>query len=355
MTHQGDIGGSTNSITWLTRGLAARGHQVTLACRPESLIASRFQDGPVTLAPLDLARGIRLAGQARTWKRWIQEERFDVVNAHASLDRHLLSYARMLGLRAAIVHTRRNVALSTGGRLRAWFDARTTDAVIAVSGEVGADLVRRGLPRDHVHVVRNGLPLSELPQPDPDRVAALRDELALRAGVPVLGVLARRKSQPELLRAAGELNRPLEILLAGVEEDEELRVAREQLPDAVRSRCLGFRDDVADLSALLDVFVLPSTIEGFSLALLEAMARGLPCVASDAGGNREALDEGAGLIYPPGDVPALAQALRGLLDRPEEARRMGERASRRAHAEFDVSRTVERTEAVYTHALEGAG
>lgn len=350
MTHQGDVGGSTNSITWLTRGLAERGHDVLLACRPESLIASRFRNGAVQRVDLDLPRGLNLAREAFRWKRWVDEHEVDVVNAHASLDRHLLSYLRLLGCRSTLVHTRRNLALSTGGRLRARFDTATTDAIIAVSDEVGDDLLRRGVPESHVAVVRNGLPFSELPSADPDRVQALRAELDLRDGVPVLVVIARRKSQEELYAAATELGRPVEILCVGIEEDDVLRHAAANLPEGSRARCLGFRDDVADLSALADIFILPSRIEGFSLALLEAMSRGLPCIATDAGGNREALEEGAGQVYAVGDVPGLAGALRRWLDDPAAARTVGERAAERALREFDVSRTVERTESVYERA-----
>ena len=104
---------------------------------------------------------------------------------------------------------------------------------------------------------------------------------------------------------------------------------------------------------LLDVFVLPSTIEGFSLALLESMARGLPCIASDAGGNREALAEDAGRLYPPGDVAALASALAGLLDDPSAARALGERARERVHKEFDIGSTVESTLALYRRLVPG--
>jgi glycosyltransferase involved in cell wall biosynthesis len=100
------------------------------------------------------------------------------------------------------------------------------------------------------------------------------------------------------------------------------------------------------------VFVLPSEIEGFSLALLEAMARGVPCIATAAGGNREALAQGAGIIVPPRDPPALAKALARILDDPEAARELGRRASERAYAEFDVSRTVQETRALYASLLE---
>ncbi|NNE43326.1 MAG: glycosyltransferase, partial [Gemmatimonadetes bacterium] len=183
------------------------------------------------------------------------------------------------------------------------------------------------------------------------RTAAVRTELGLRDGVPVIGVIARRKSQDDLLRAVQSHQGPLEILFSGIEEDAELAALRATLPEGVRVQCLGFRPDVAEISALLDVFVLPSGIEGFSLAILEAMARGLPCIATDAGGNREALDNGAGIIVPPGDPEALAKALARLLRDPDAARRMGAAARRRALDEFDVARTVERTEALYERVL----
>lgn len=347
MTHQGDFGGSTNSITYLAKGLAERGHDVFLACRPESLLASRFPQGPVRCVEMRLPRGPALFAEAVRWKRWIDESGVDVVNAHASLDRHLVSYLRILGTRAVLVHTRRNVVRSAGGWLRSRYDAATTDAIVAVSREVKGGLVRRGVPGGHVEVIRNGIPVSDLRRADAEHTNALRRILELRDGVPVVGVVARRKQQQDLLAAAARLARPLEILLAGVTEDADLAQRIATLPEGVRVRCLGFRDDVPEISALLDVFVLPSAIEGFSLALLEAMARGLPCVATDAGGNAEALAEGAGRVYAPGDVAALASELARLLDHPADARALGDRARERVLREFDVSSTVERTLALY--------
>ena len=186
MTHQGDVGGSTNSITWLARGLAAQGHEVFLACRPESLIASRFPQGPVRCVEMRLPRGPALLAESVRWKRWIEDTGIDVVNAHASLDRHLVSYLRVLGTPAALVHTRRNVVRSSGGWLRSRFDAATTDAIIAVSLEVASGLVRRGVPQRHVEVIRNGIPVRELREADPELVQELRRMLALRDGVPVI-------------------------------------------------------------------------------------------------------------------------------------------------------------------------
>jgi glycosyltransferase involved in cell wall biosynthesis len=198
-----------------------------------------------------------------------------------------------------------------------------------------------------VRVVHNGLPLSELPEPDPAVVGRLRAELDLDPAHPVVGVVARRKSQDDLLRAASQIGRPLTIIMAGTDEDEELRRLASQLPAGSRAHCLGFRADVAELNALFDVFVLPSEIEGFSLALLEAMARGLPCIATDVGGNREALSDGAGVLVPARNPEALAKALASVLNDPDAARELGARARARALREFDVRQTVARTEALY--------
>ena len=347
MTHQGDIGGSTNSITWLTRGLAERGHDVYLACRPESLIASRFVDGRVHRVDTTWSRGVGLMRQAPEWRRWLVDHEIDVVNAHASLDRHLVSYVRLLGTDTSIVHTRRNVAKTSGGRLRAMFDRHTTDAIIAVSAQVGEDLAHRGIPREHVHVVRNGLPLAETPVPDRESVERVRTTLGLEPGVPVVGVVARRKSQEDLLVAAKSLPVRVEVLFVGVRADPELDRLSRELPHGSRVHFLGFRDDVAALSALFDVFVLPSEIEGLSLALLEAMARGLPCIATDAGGNREVLADGAGIVVPPRDPDALCMELTRVLASSDRGRDMGARARRRVLAEYDVTRTIERTESLY--------
>jgi glycosyltransferase involved in cell wall biosynthesis len=190
-------------------------------------------------------------------------------------------------------------------------------------------------------------PLSEVPVADPSDVARLRAELNLRDEVPVIGVVARRKSQEDLLVAAKSLGFDVDILFVGIESDDELARLSSALPGASRAIFLGFRDDVAALSALFDVFVLPSEIEGFSLALLEAMARGLPCIATDAGGNREALGDGAGIIVPSRDPDALAKALISVVRSADGGSDMGTRARRRALSEFDVSRTIARTEALY--------
>jgi glycosyltransferase involved in cell wall biosynthesis len=116
-------------------------------------------------------------------------------------------------------------------------------------------------------------------------------------------------------------------------------------------RFLGQVRDVAPYLAAADVFVLSSDAEGFSNALLEAMASSLACVATDVGGNAEALAEGAGVVVPPRDESALAAALTALLADESRRKALGEAARRRAVETFGLERMVAETEAWYREIL----
>ena len=112
----------------------------------------------------------------------------------------------------------------------------------------------------------------------------------------------------------------------------ETRIAQLGLGDRVH--LLGFRTDIPELLAGCDLFVLPSLFEGLPLSILEAMAAGKAVVATAIGGNDEAVVDGVtGLLVPPADPEALADALRTLLREPERRRRLGEAGRRRAEAE----------------------
>jgi sugar transferase (PEP-CTERM/EpsH1 system associated) len=110
----------------------------------------------------------------------------------------------------------------------------------------------------------------------------------------------------------------------------------------------GSRGDVAHMLQGMDVFVLPSLNEGMSNAILEAMASGLPIVATDVGGNAELVEpERTGVLTAPGDVGALAQALKTYLEDPERRRNHGQAARRRALREFSLDVMVSRYLALY--------
>jgi glycosyltransferase involved in cell wall biosynthesis len=234
---------------------------------------------------------------------------------------------------------------------------RLTDLVIANSEAVRADTLRReGLPAERVIVIHNGLEPGRFARP-PD--ADLRRRLGVDKAPVVVGVVAnfipykghrffldawarvvaRHPDAVALLVGDGSGRRELEARAGAMGLDGSLRF-------------LGSRLDVPEILGVVDILVHPSLEEGFCNAILEAMAAGKPVAATAVGGNPEAVVEGeTGLLVPPGDGRALAEAIGWLLDRPEQAAAFGHAARRRVAERFELSRMVTQYEAVYDRLL----
>jgi glycosyltransferase involved in cell wall biosynthesis len=169
-----------------------------------------------------------------------------------------------------------------------------------------------------------------------------------RDGVPfawlAAGRLMWKKDYPTLLDAFVRL-RDCELLIAGAGPDE----ARLHAMAPPNVFFLGQRDDMPDLLRRADAFVLSSSVEGLPVALLEASASGLPCVATDAGGVREI---GVPFLVPPGDPDALARAMKELMAAsPAERCALGEQARRRTVERFSWPVVVEQWESLYRELL----
>jgi len=216
-----------------------------------------------------------------------------------------------------------------------WADrlaGQATTATICVSQRERADGLRaRTCRADRTVVIPNAVDVDSCPQAPLDRA------------VPRLisvGRLAAPKDWTTLLSALTSFDPQAfaELVIVGDGPN------REQVQDELaarslggRVRLLGERDDVSHLLADADVFLLASRSEGLPLSVIEAMAAGLPVVASDVGGLRELVRDGeTGTLVPPGDPVALADALRPLLADRELRRRLGMAARERAKALFDL-------------------
>lgn len=129
---------------------------------------------------------------------------------------------------------------------------------------------------------------------------------------------------------------------------------KQEMADAVR--LLGIRDDIPRLLAAADVFVFPSLYEGLGVALLEAMASGLPCVTTDQDPMAEVVaHEESGLLVPLGDPAAIAEAVTRLARDPDLCRRLGDRARQSTLERFDLNRTAADIEKLYLDVIEGVG
>lgn len=349
LTHQGDGAGSTQSIFNISQQLHHRGHRVLVGCRAESLLARLTVGAGLETVPLDFTR---LWPLARSLADVVARERVDVVNSHATLDRRALTWLRLHGaLPQALVVTRRTMPRTSPFELLAV--GLAADRTIAVSAAVARALRRRLHPGARLRVVPNGIDLERVDAPPAaEELAAARAALGETAGRPVILVVARRKDQDVLLRALGLLERPVVLACVGVAPDAELAGLAAALPPRHRAVFVPFTDRPLPFYHLATVAALPSRIEGLSQALLEAMALGLPVLASAAGGNPGLIDsDTTGLLAPPRDAAAWARALDRLLgDIPARAR-LAAAGRDRVRREFTLQRTAERTEAVYEEAL----
>jgi glycosyltransferase involved in cell wall biosynthesis len=171
---------------------------------------------------------------------------------------------------------------------------------------------------------------------------------ALPAGErPLVGNVARLAPQKDhrTLIAAARLVPEADFVVAG---DGPLRADLEQLAAGTRLRFLGARDDVPELLASFGVFAFPSLFEGLCLAVIEAQAAGVPVVATPVGGIRETVVDGeTGLLVPTGDPPALAAAIRRLLEDRVAAEAMAAEAKRRVRERFSIERMVDETLRLY--------
>jgi glycosyltransferase involved in cell wall biosynthesis len=206
---------------------------------------------------------------------------------------------------------------------------------------VGGTAIRRAV------VVHNGARVAP-PATDAQRVAA-RGELGIDDSAPVgiwVGSLDERRDPLVVLRAAIGTSTPLLVVGDGPLRSEVERAARPPV------HILGQRDDVPRLLATADFFVLMSEREGFSFALLEAMACGLPAIVADVPENVEAVGD-AGLAVPYGDETALTAALRLLVDDGAKRTALGRDARDRVAQLFSAENMLDRTRAVYDEVLGG--
>lgn len=196
--------------------------------------------------------------------------------------------------------------------------ARATDQILAISERQREDLVERYriAPARKVRVIPLGLDLGRFAEVEPrrERVGVLRRERRIPAEAPLIvtvGRLVPIKRFDLLIEAFRCVQAELpEARLAIVGEGElraELEAQAEDLPHVLFT---GLRRDLDAIYADADLMALSSDNEGTPVAVIEALASGVPVVATDVGGVRDVIPEGAGTIVPPGDVPRLAEALR---------------------------------------------
>lgn len=351
IAHNGapDWGGAEKATALLLAGLRARGHRVLLLCNRER-VAERAAACGVDAACLRLGGDIAIPHALRfAWL--LRRHGPDVV---------LLSTFRKLwlgGLGACLGGVPKVVArvgLSTdtprSWKYRAVLD-RWIDLVVLNAESMRAPFLAQipALDPRRVITIRTGVVAHERRSAP----GALRRSLALPADAQVIGAVARLASQKRLdrlIRALAWLPGRVHCILAGEgAERRELQAVAERLGVHERVHLIGFRDDVGDVLDALDLFVICSAKEGLSNAMLEALAAGVPVVSLPVSGAAEALGPVADGTVPGeivgADPEMIARAVVRLLASPEQLRRMGAAAARRARERFGFERMLDQWEA----------
>ncbi len=228
------------------------------------------------------------------------------------------------------------------------------NTLIAVSEEVAqAVKANARIPQNRIVTIPNAI--------DSTRFSMRRDRNSVRAAlgfavdrtiVLTIGRLTRQKGYTHLLQALRLIpayRRPLTLFVGDGEERQLLESKTIELGLGLDVRFLGNRRDIPELLAAADIFVLSSLWEGLSLALLEAMASGLPPVVTSVGGNTEVVENGkCGLVVPPGNEQALAEAILALLQNPFWRGELARAARERFENQFSLRSFVDAHERLYT-------
>ena len=358
-------GGLERMVLDLAKLQQKHGHQCQVVCLYESgALAHELDAAGIPVIACNKGRGVDLRALARV--RWaIDRHETDILHTHNAVA-HYQAVLASCGLDVLrILNTRHGMGAGQRTGRKEWLYRRAltrTDLVVTVCEAARRSGVARGmLPSSMTRVVPNGIAVERFTPASNDMHQYVLGMLGLPEDACLIGNVGRlnwTKDQAGLIRAFRLVHARhphARLLLIG---DGELRQVLEQCAEQEGVRdvvhFLGDRNDVRDLLQGLDLFVLSSASEGYSMALLEACAVALPIVATDVGGNGEIIQSGrTGQLAPPGDPDALAEAMLLLLDDPHRAASHGRAARAWVEKHGSLEAMADRYEHLY-QAMEHA-
>ncbi len=353
----GFAGGETQ-VMGLALELRRAGHDVELACDPRGRLFRCAGAAGLVCHPLGIRNAIDLRAGMRL-RALLARGGYDVVHFHTARAHAMAPFAR--GRARALVVTRR-MDYRPNRVFAPYLYNHAVDGVAAISERAAQALAEAGADRARITVIPSGVDCERFAPPSAAARAAARERLGLKPddlAVGAVGMLEERKGHRYLLKAVASLARggrasaPPRCLIAGAGPlGQELLDLCARLGISRLVTLLGLVEDARTLLEALDIFAFPSIKEGLGVALLEAMAAGLPVVASRAGGVGEVVEDGrSGILTPPGDASAIAAALATLAGDRGRAQRFGAEARARACRRFSMAAMARETVTLYRACL----
>ncbi len=335
----------------LMDGLRRKNHNNVVSAQPNSVLVRKCINNNLRVCPV-VMRGELDLGAIGAICRTITDERIDIIHAHTS-------HAHTIGAIAAkikkipFVVTRRvdfKVACNIFSNIKYNY---LTNKIIAISNAIKSILIEAGVPQDKIDVVYSGIDTEKFDSIS--NTQYLYEEFNLSKYSPIIGTIAHltdHKGHKYLLNAVPEVLKIFPnvvfLIIGEGELEEALKKQVKELDITKNVIFTGFRKDIGELLSTMDLFVLPSHLEGLCTSLMDAMLMKLPIVATTAGGIPEVVvDKETGILVSPKDSKGLADSIIQLLSNKEEAKKMGERGLERVKTVFNVFRMVEGTEIVY--------
>ncbi len=341
------VNGAVMHCLLLSRELARRGHEVNLVCRPGAWIGEQVKSERIEVIHSDLQRWP--ADELRRIAAILDNGDYDVVNTH-------MSRASLFGVLLRLFTRVPRVATAHCRHFQPHW--ALNDMVIAVS-----EACRRYhrlvnlVPARRIVTVHNAIDERRFEGHGPHVRHEVRKKLGIADSEPLIAIVANvipRKGHLYVVRALpaiiGKVSN-VKLILVGDQNHRYSQLVRSEadaLQVSSHVHWLGRRDDVSELLAASDLLVLASVEEALGLAILEAMATGLPSVGTNIGGIGECIvPNQTGLLVPPRNPAALAEAITELLVDDAKRRQMGEAARCRFLEEFSTASQVRAIEAVF--------
>jgi glycosyltransferase involved in cell wall biosynthesis len=354
------LGGGERIVLKLAALLPQYGYRVsilTFSAHPES---AGLKSPPCSVYLLPLQRTYDLTAMRGSFdlRSFLKDQRIRIVQTFFESSDIWAGFVTKAMSSAKLIWSRRDMGILRTGKHHAAYRlmAGAPDRVFAVSEQVRRHCIEvDGIDPSRVQTVYNGLDLADW------NAASRSVERAGDSVVATVGNIRRVKGHDVFIRAAASVAEKFpyaSFRIAGdVLEPEyfaELQALVSELKLSGRFHFVGGVTDVRDYLSAAEVFVLPSRSEGFSNAIVEAMAAALPVVATNVGGNTEAVQDGvSGLIVPPDDPDALASAIMSLLSDTAKAKQMGEAGKRLTAEKFTTEAMMGQITSVYASLLRG--
>jgi len=353
-----NIGGITSYLLNLATGLKQRGHNIFIASSGGDLL-TKFTEKGITFVPIPIRTKKEVSPKIllSTWKlsKFIKDNAIDIVHSNSRTTQVL---GCLLERRTKAAHIFTCHGFFKNRLSRKLFPC-WGQAIIAISEQVREHLINNLFADEKdIFVIHNGIDVDKFRVQSSEFRVQIKKNLGLGDG-PVVGIVARLSD----VKGHIYLIKAMRNVLEGIPQAQLLIVGagklKEELTEAVKSlgieKSVFFINEVKDtrnvLSAM-DLFVMPSLKEGLGLALMEAMAFGLPVIGSDIGGIRSLIKSGVnGLLVEPADVASLSESIIRLLVNPGKAKSLGEAAGIFINENFSQEKMVVQTQALYSRCL----